>query len=214
MSSFSHCPQCRQQVAIPDGADLAARVRCPHCHAEFSLSDTQADRADGPPDVILVTPPPAETAPAVSPPGGAASPETLLGVNPTLEAAPAETAADETAPAGSSAIGVSPETAQLEQEVLELAEEAAGLHIRAEGLQVTVHTSDPEPEAAAAQAGALASEAEALAAKVEAIADPMEIVDGPTAQPVTVARTYRATGGALATTATPWIPRPRSSNTR
>ncbi len=70
MSSFSHCPDCRQPVAIPDGADPAARVRCPHCHCEFSLSDTLSDRADGPPDVILVT------SSAAAPPAVEVSPET------------------------------------------------------------------------------------------------------------------------------------------
>ena len=173
MSSFSHCPDCRQQVAIPDAADAAAQVRCPHCHAEFSLSDTLADRADGPPDVILVTPPPAET-PLVAGPSAVTGPP---------------------------AIEVSPETAQLEQEALELAEEASALQSRAEGLQVTVHTSDPAPVAAAAQAEALEEEAQALLAKVEAIADPVATPDRPTARPAMVAGTYRAAGGALVATA-------------
>jgi hypothetical protein len=217
MSSLSLCPECRQQVAIPDGADAAARVRCPHCHAEFPLSDTLADRVDGPPDVILVTPLPAEATPVAGPAveaapaetplvagplEEAAPPETPLGVSPAAETAPAETvvaetARDEVAPAGPPAIEVSQETVRLDQEALELAEEASALQSRAEGLQVTAHTSDPEPEAAATQAEALEEEARDLAAKVEAIADPVESPDKPTARPVTVVGAYRAMGGAL-----------------
>ncbi len=186
MSSFSHCPQCQQPVAVPDAADPSARVRCPHCQAEFSLSDISADRTDGPPDVILVAPPPAE------PP---------LVAGPSAETAAMETPLDKPSPAGPPTIEASPETAQLEQEALDLAKEASALQDRAEGLQVTAHTSDPEPEAAAAQAEALDGEAEALAVKVEAIADPAETLDEPTARPATVAGMYRAMGGALLATA-------------
>jgi hypothetical protein len=150
------------------------------------LSETLADRTDGPPDVILVIPPAAETPLAASPPA---------------EAVPAETAMAQAAPTVAAAIEVSPETARLDQEAVELADEASGLQSRAEGLQVIAHTSDPEPEAAAAQAEALASEAEALAAKAEAIADPAETLDAPRARPARVASACRAMGGALIATA-------------
>ena len=221
MSSFSHCPQCQQAVAIPDGADPTARVRCPHCHAEFPLSDTSGDRTDGPRDVILVVPPPAE-APLEAGLPGVISPieipleagqpeetapvETLLDAGSSAEsmplaAGPAELAMDEAVAAELATVETSPETTRLEQEALDLAQEASGLQNRAEGLQVTAHTSDLQPEAATVQAEELDSEAEALAAKVEAMADPAETLDAPTARPATVAGTYRAMGGALIATA-------------
>ena len=226
MSSFSHCPQCQQPVAIPDGADPTARVRCPHCHAEFSLSDTSADRTDGPRDVILVVPPPTEapleaglpgvispieiplqagqaeeTAPGQTLSDAGPSAESAPDAGPSAEAMPAAMAMDETVAAEAATIQASPATALLEREALDLAQEASGLQNRAEGLQVTAHTSDLQPEAATAQAEELDGEAEALAAKVEAMADPAETLDAPTARPATVAGTYRAMGGALIATA-------------
>jgi hypothetical protein len=51
MSATSTCPKCLRQVTIPDGADLAATVRCPLCGGEFSLHDALAPL---PPELIMV----------------------------------------------------------------------------------------------------------------------------------------------------------------
>lgn len=42
MLIISTCPECRQQVTIPDSVDADAAVRCPICSAEYPLSEAMA----------------------------------------------------------------------------------------------------------------------------------------------------------------------------
>lgn len=173
MSSYSLCPQCKQQVAIPDAAEMDARVRCPLCDAEFALGDVLADRVEGPPTLVLITPPASEAAEAAEPPHEEPH------LDPETEA----------------------EIARLDAAAGELADEASAIQSQAEGLQVTAHTSEPEPVELANSADALETEAKALMAKVEAMPNPDGSSPGKAAHPAAAATAYRAAGGALVATA-------------
>jgi len=98
MSFTSSCPQCHQQVTVPDGAGADARVRCPLCDAEYPLGEVLAL---APPALIVVgvaAEATAAEAVSVEPPVGPAeaTPEAIE----AKDAALAEFEAEEAASAG------------------------------------------------------------------------------------------------------------------
>jgi hypothetical protein len=46
MSRFSHCPACNSKVALTEGIDPSAMVRCPVCESEFIPVDVMDDREE------------------------------------------------------------------------------------------------------------------------------------------------------------------------
>jgi hypothetical protein len=108
------------------------------------LTDTSADRADGPPDVILVTPPPVEAAPAALP-SSEVSPETAR---------------------------LDQESLELAEEASGLQSRAEGLQVTAHTSDLEPEAAATRAEALEHEAQALAAQVEAIADPMEAIDQP------------------------------------------
>ncbi len=83
MPHVSNCPECGRPVTIPDGLGADARVRCPLCEAEYTPGDT-------PPEVVVLDPGSAPSAPADE-----AESSFAAGLMPFADETPADTATAE-----------------------------------------------------------------------------------------------------------------------
>jgi hypothetical protein len=85
MSSVTSCPRCSRQVTIPAGVGTSATVRCPLCHAQYSLADALVNM---PPLLELVDDAAAEAIDLAPEPGDGDELQAQAAIAETLEFTP------------------------------------------------------------------------------------------------------------------------------